>query len=251
MVARQVRASGGMWMRFGKTQMHVDPGPGALVRALSALPPCAPNELDALVISHRHLDHAGDVNAMIEAMTQGGRKPRGALLAPRDAYGEDPVILPHARAFVPREVVLEPQAGPYLVNDVEIRTSVQHQHPVQTYGLHFRYAGTTISYLPCTRFFEELIEDYRSHAPDVLILNVLRYRDAMDIDHLTYDDARRLIGGIRPHVAVMTHFGTRMLEQRPDRLAQELEDEFGLRVLAARDGWTLDALTEIAAVVGS
>src|SRR5579872_3926013 len=34
-VARQIRASGGMWMRFGKTQIHVDPGPGALVRALS------------------------------------------------------------------------------------------------------------------------------------------------------------------------------------------------------------------------
>jgi len=34
-VAKQIRASGGMWMRFGETQIHVDPGPGALVRALS------------------------------------------------------------------------------------------------------------------------------------------------------------------------------------------------------------------------
>ena len=27
-VAKQIRASGGMWMRFGETQVHVDPGAG-------------------------------------------------------------------------------------------------------------------------------------------------------------------------------------------------------------------------------
>jgi phosphoribosyl 1,2-cyclic phosphodiesterase len=236
-----------MWMRFGGTQIHVDPGPGALVRALSAVPPCVPSELDALVLSHKHLDHANDINIMIEAMTQGGWKVRGTVLAPRDAFEGEHVILPYARKFVAHEVMLEERAGPYMVNDVEIRTSVAHVHAVQTYGVHFRYAGATVSYLPCGRFFEGLIEDYRAHSPDVLIVNVLRFRDAMDVDHLTFDDARRLIAGIAPRVAVMSHFGTKMLEQRPELLARQLEDELGIRVLAARDGWTLDVPTEVAA----
>ena len=51
-VSRQIRSSAGMWLRFGDTQIQVDPGPGALVRALSALPPCVPQELDAIVLSH-------------------------------------------------------------------------------------------------------------------------------------------------------------------------------------------------------
>ena len=85
-VARQLRASGGMWLRFGATQIHVDPGPGALVRALSHVPPCNPRELDAIVLSHKHLDHSSDVNAMVEAMTSGGFRPRGTLLAPADAF---------------------------------------------------------------------------------------------------------------------------------------------------------------------
>jgi len=156
-VAKQIRASGGMWLRFGDTQMHLDPGPGALVRALSAIPPCEPARLDAIVLSHKHLDHASDVNVMVEAMSQGGWKPRGALLAPRDAFDFEPVILPYVRKFVAREEVLSERSGPVAVNEVEIRTSIRHRHPVETYGLHFRYGGKTVSYLPCTRYFDTIV----------------------------------------------------------------------------------------------
>jgi phosphoribosyl 1,2-cyclic phosphodiesterase len=240
-VARQIRASGGIWMRFGATQIHVDPGPGALVRALSHVPPMRPAELDAIVLSHKHLDHAGDVNAMIEAMAQGGWRPRGALVAPRDAWSDDSIVLKYARRFVPDHIVVDERSGPHRINDVEFHASVRHVHPVETYGYHFHYAGFRLSYLPCTRYFDELIADYRAHAPDVLILNVLRYADAMDVDHLTFDDAKRLIAGIAPKTAIMTHFGTKMLERDPRKLAYELEDELGVRVFAAYDAWTYDA----------
>jgi phosphoribosyl 1,2-cyclic phosphodiesterase len=246
-VARQLRASGGMWMRFGDTQIHVDPGPGALARALSSVPPCVPSELSAIALSHKHLDHAGDVNAMIEAMTHGGFKPRGALLAPRDAFEGEPVIFPYAARFVPTHHVLASRGGPYRVGDVDVFTSVRHRHAVETYGLHFVRAGTTVSYLPCGRFFEAQIDDYRSFAPDVLIVNVLFYRETIRADHLTFEDARRLIGEIRPHVAVLTHFGTSMLAQSPRGLALELEDALGLKVYAAADGWTLDLARELPA----
>jgi phosphoribosyl 1,2-cyclic phosphodiesterase len=87
-----------------------------------------------------------------------------------------------------------------------------------------------------------LIEDYRAHAPDVLVMNVLRYADSLDVDHLTFDQAKHLIGAIAPKTAIMTHFGTRMLERDPRKLAYDLEDELGVRVFAAYDGWTYDAI---------
>lgn len=248
-VARQIRASGGMWLTFGPTQIHVDPGPGALVRALSAVPPCEPAQLDALVLSHKHLDHSNDINIMIEAMTQGGFRSRGVLLAPQDALEGEPVVFPYARRFVDRTEILKPRAGPYRIAGVEVRTSVRHVHAVETYGIHFRYDGATVSYLPCGRYFEGLIEDYASHVPDVLILNVLRYRDSMDVDHLTFDQARTVIAGVKPKVAIMSHFGTKMLERNPDVLARELEDELQLRVIAAHDMLRVDVDTELAAVV--
>ncbi len=254
-VAKQIRASGGMWLRFSPdpgetgpvTQIHLDPGPGALVRATSAVPPCDPTELDAIALSHKHLDHAGDVNVMIEAMTTGGFARRGALLAPLDAFEGEAVIFPYAARFVPVHHILAERSGPFSVNDVEIRTSVRHLHGVETFGMHFRYRGTTFSYLPCGRYFEGLAEDYAAHRPDVLVMNVLRYRDSMKVDHLNFDEARHIFSVVRPKVGVMTHFSTKMLERDPDALAQELEDELGFRVFAARDGWTLDCTTAIAA----
>ncbi|MDE2481440.1 MAG: MBL fold metallo-hydrolase [bacterium] len=246
-VARQIRASGGMWLRLGQTQIHIDPGPGALVRALAHVPPCNPRELDAIVLSHKHLDHAGDATAMIEAMTSGGFRKRGVLLAPPDALAGEPTVLPYVQRFVERVEHLAPSSGPYAIGDVSVFTSIRHVHAVETYGVHFRHDALRVSYLPCGRYVEGLAEDYRAHEPDVLILNVLRYRDNMDVDHLTWDDARRIVEHVRPRVAIFQHFGTKMLEADPARLAQELEDELGLRAIAAYDALTVDLETEVAA----
>ncbi len=249
-VARQLRASGGMWMRFGQTQIHVDPGPGTLVRALAHVPPCNPRELDAIVLSHKHLDHSGDVNALIEAMTSGGFRRRGIVLAPADAFDDEPVVLPYVRRFVERIERLEPSSGPYQIGSVELFTSRAHVHAVQTHGLHFHHDGLRVAYLPCGRYFDGLAADYASRTPDVLVINVLRYRDEMNVDHLNWEDARRVVADVRPKVAVFQHFGTKMLEADPSRLAERLEDELGLRAIAAYDGLTFDLDTEVAAVAG-
>ncbi len=237
-----------MWVRFGATQIHVDPGPGALVRALSHVPPCNPRELEAIVLSHKHLDHSGDVNALVEAMTSGGFRRRGALMAPADAFQGEPVVLPYAQQFVQRLERLEPSSGPYHIGPVELRTSMAHVHAAQTYGLHFAFEGLRVAYLPCGRYFDGLAADYARLTPDVLIVNVLRFRDEMNVDHLTWEDARSIVSEIRPKVTVFQHFGTKMLEAGPPRLAQELEDEIGRRVIAAYDGLRLDLDTEVAAV---
>ncbi|HVN69814.1 MAG TPA: MBL fold metallo-hydrolase [Candidatus Binatia bacterium] len=249
-VARQLRASGGMWMRFGETQIHVDPGPGALVRALSHVPPCNPRELDAIVLSHKHLDHSADVNVLIEAMTSGGFRRRGAVMAPADAFDDAPVVLPYARRFAERVERLEPSSGPYAIGEVEMFTSLRHAHAVETHGLHFVHRDLRVSYLPCGRYFDGLAADYARHRPDVFIVNVLRFHDAMNVDHLTWADARRVVAEVRPKVVVFQHFGTKMLEADPPRLAQELEDELGVRAIAAHDGLLLDIETEVTAAAG-
>ena len=68
-VAKQARSSGGIWLSLQGVNLLLDPGPGALVRCWSSRPKMDPTDLDGIIISHKHLDHTGDVNAMIEGMT--------------------------------------------------------------------------------------------------------------------------------------------------------------------------------------
>src|ERR1700681_2877849 len=125
MVAKQLAASGGLYIEEGKTRISLDPGPGAIVQYAKRKVDLT--KLDAIVLSHKHLDHAGDVNVMIEAMSQGGWRPHGALLAPLDAFEGEHVILPYLRRFVKRTEYLREHGGPYAIGEVEIRGSIRHK----------------------------------------------------------------------------------------------------------------------------
>jgi phosphoribosyl 1,2-cyclic phosphodiesterase len=241
--AFQARATGGLWVVLDGARICVDPGPGALVHARARALRLDPAALDAVVLTHKHLDHSGDVNAMIEAMTVGGTRRRGVVLAPRDAYEDDPVIFRYVRSYPAATAVLEP-GGRYPLAGEDgpvLETPLRLRHPVETYGLRFVGRRFTVGLIACTGYFPELEEAFRT---DVLLLNVV-YRDPRDDIHLALPDARRLVAAIRPRLAVITHFGLTMLRARPWELAEALSRETGVRVLAARDRWRLDLEAEL------
>lgn len=232
--ALQARATGGLWIVLDGARVHVDPGPGALTHVRSRPFGLDPTTLDAVVLTHKHLDHSGDINAMIEAMTQGGTQRRGLVLAPADAYDEDAVILRYVRDYPARMDVLT-AGGRHRIGELLLETPLRLRHPVETYGLRLVGRRHTVGLVSCTGYFPELEEAFRT---DLLILNVV-YRNPRDETHLAVPDARRLIDAIRPRLAVITHFGLTMLRGRPWELAETLSQETGVRVLAARDRWRL------------
>jgi len=234
-VFKQIRASGGLWVELKGKRIWIDPGPGALVRALSSRPKLDPTKLDAIILTHRHLDHSADVNVVIEAMTEGGWKRKGLLLAPSDALEDDPVVLRYLRGFLEGIVVLE-EGGEYDLDGLGIRTPIRHLHQGETYGL---ILDGRIGLVADTYFFPALIDAYRDL--DLLILNVVRAGERDErIQHLTIDDAREILAGARPKRAVLTHFGMTMLRLGPKEVAQRLSQELGIEVIAAYDGMTLN-----------
>ena len=78
-VGKQIRASGGIILQVEDDQYHIDPGPGALITAKDAGINLRANT--ALFVTHNHLRHANDVNAVIDAMTYGGFDKKGVLVA--------------------------------------------------------------------------------------------------------------------------------------------------------------------------
>ena len=240
-VARQLRASGGIWLSLGEKQLLVDPGPGSLLRCLAAKPKLNPPSLDGIVLTHRHLDHSNDINVMIEAMTNGGRNRKGIVLAPKDAMeSADPVIQHYIRSFVAQLDLLE--EGKVIDFDSFTMTApISHRHSVETYGLTFDLPYGKLSLIADTAYFDELITGYQG--TDLLILNVVIYQDfsqsTYKIYHLNFSQAAKLIEAIGLKIAILTHFGMTMLQQNPSRLAQMIENSTGIKVIAATDGLQL------------
>jgi phosphoribosyl 1,2-cyclic phosphodiesterase len=164
MVAKQLAASGGLFLEDGEARICLDPGPGAVVQYNKRKVDLT--KLDAIVISHRHLDHSGDVNVMVEAMTEGGFRRRGRLFCPSDALDDDPVVLRYLRGF-PEEVVrLQPETS-YSVKSLSFTTSPRHRHQVETYGFRF---GDKLGWVTDSAYYDGIAEQ---HQAEVMIIHVV------------------------------------------------------------------------------
>ncbi|MBI4332085.1 MAG: MBL fold metallo-hydrolase [Chloroflexi bacterium] len=234
MVAKQILASGGMWLDLAGEQILMDPGPGCVVQATKRK--LDPTKLSAIILSHRHIDHANDINIMIEAMTEGGFKKRGLVFAPSDALEGDPVVLKYVRPF-PEKIITLAAGQSHQIGGVTFTVPLRHRHGVETYGFIFELPGLTFSYIPDTRFIPELVQSYRG---DVIIINVVRLEAGHPFDHLSVPDVRTIIQGIRPKAAILTHFGMNMWRARPWEVAERLTQETGVKVKAASDGMKAD-----------
>ncbi len=232
---KQLRHSGGVWVNHHGTNVLIDPGPGCLVHCASSRPKLDPAKLDAIILTHRHLDHSGDINVMIEAMTEGGFKKKGVVFCPEDALTGDPVILKYIRSF-PEKIVHLAAEQKYQVGDFVFETSMRHIHPVETYGLKFRINNKSIGLLVDTRYFSELSSFYQV---DLLIASVVFPEPRTGIDHLSLAELRTLLVALKPERTILTHFGMGMLKIKPHLAAENLSAELGLQINAASDGMTL------------
>lgn len=234
MVIRQLAASGGIWLSLHGTEILLDPGPGCIVqstkRKLNA------EKLNAIVVSHRHLDHAADVNVMVEAMTNGGFNRRGQLMAPADAFQPESIIFNYLRKSIEGITQLE-EGQTYQVGDISLTTPVRHAHPVETYGMIFKTSEHSFSYIADTEYFEGLSQHYVN---DVIIVNMVLTQPRPPIQHLSIPDVERIIREIQPKITILNHFGMHVWQEKPWKIADELSQKTGQKVIAARDGMKFD-----------
>ncbi len=233
-VLNQLRRSGGFWLKLNEVNMLQDPGPGSLVMVHQLR--LKPRNLDAIVLSHRHIDHSNDVNVMIEAMTMGGFQPRGRLIVPSDCLNSDPVVLQYVRPFV--EITEIKKDMEIALGSVKIDFPIQHMHPVETYGMIYKFGSGKLGYIPDTEYFPELAGTYRG--VDFLIINVVRMKTDKRIRHLNMDDAATLINEIKPKLAILTHFGLQVLKSSPELQARNISEKTGVDVRAAYDGMSIN-----------
>jgi ribonuclease BN (tRNA processing enzyme) len=173
---------------------------------------------------------------MIEAMTEGGFKKRGVVFLPQDALTSDSIVLKYAQDFAQKIEILR-ESKNYSLGNIKFITSPLHIHPVETYGLKFYFDKKIVAIITDTRYFPQIKDFYKA---DILIVSVVFYAAHNEVDHLSLDDAVKIIQEIRPKLAILTHFGMTMLKAKPHLIAEDLQKRLKVKVIAAYDGLKLD-----------
>ena len=233
----QRRRTAGIRLAQGKTQVHLDPGPGALVHSVYA--GLTPMRLDGVVVTHCHPDHYTDAEVLVEAMTGGTTRRGGVLAASRSVLeggeGIDLSVSRYHQGLAGRVEWLEPgrrfEIGGLDFEAVEAR----HSDPLGV-GLRVEAETGKIGYTSDTALFPELGPAYSGLR--LLMVCTMWPRGNPLRAHLCTDDALELIRTAKPRCTIITHFGLKMINADPAAEAAYLEEEAGVPVVAAEDGMT-------------
>ncbi len=244
----QKRRTGGMVFYDSRANddlhLYVDPGPGALVYSLQE--GIALNKLDGLIVTHAHLDHSNDAEAIIEAMTHGCKNERGVLIANSTVLNGVEVAEEDYT-----QVISE-----YHQNAVERIIEMKEGRPVELKGRTMQFLRTkhgdpntmafkiasekTIGFITDTELFDNLLTFFSDS--DYLVINVLRPLSKKWQGHLNVEDAAEIINAIEPTMAILQHFGYNMLYSSLEKQRNFLEEKTkgDTEITFAKDFQTVD-----------
>lgn len=233
-VARQLRASGGILFNSNGTLLLLDPGPGSLVQL--AKRKIFPDKISYILVTHKHLDHSADLNILVDAITEGGFKKRGTLFITEEALREG-ILLNYLKECL-KEIVLLKGKNNYSCAGYEFQTTGPLLHNAENYGIIFHLpSGKKLGIISDTAYFEGLAEEFIGC--DYLIINLVRLEPKREVLHLSAPDLRILLKVINPQLTVLTHFGMTMLKAGPERVAKNLSEELNQKIISAYDGMKL------------
>ncbi|MCK5107178.1 MAG: MBL fold metallo-hydrolase [Nanoarchaeota archaeon] len=237
----QIRSSGGIVLQMDGMQFIIDPGPGCLTR-------CADYGINirntvAVFVTHNHINHANDVNAVISAMTYNGLDKKGVLISNKTSFNGDenmrPMINEYTKRLVEKTMVLE-KGQKIGIGDVEIVALDAKHNDKNTIGLRFFGSQFNLVYSSDTKYFRELGEDYKNC--DIMIANTVYPRNSKG-NTLSSDDVIKLMNKVNPKLTILTHFGIKMLKADPLYEAREIQKETGMQIISAKDGMTVNPLS--------
>ncbi|MCU0860012.1 MAG: MBL fold metallo-hydrolase [Thermoplasmata archaeon] len=234
----QARATGGIYIEDEKN-LHIDPGPGALVRMRSV--GLDPLKTHAILVSHCHPDHYLDAEILIEAMTEGGTRKQGLLIGSRSVIEGDGDFGPAISRYhlqKPKSVKVMAPYSKMSFKPFEISATPSAHSDTSTVGFRIQTTDGMISYVADTQLLEQVIKAHKNCR--LLIASVTRPLGQRIPHHLSTEDAGYMIEKIKPEMAVITHFGMRVIQENPETQAKWIEDRSGVRTVAARDFMMLD-----------
>jgi len=229
----QIRSTGGMYVMDG-VNLHIDPGPSAANQMHRMK--LDPAKTDAILISHCHPDHYTDAEVMIEGMSRGGLKRRGTLVASRSVLEghqlHGPAVSNYHRSLLDRLEMAKPGGGTEIDGLCLKYTSTKHSDPTGV-GFRMETSEGTVSYVSDTELDDQVRKEQEGSR--VLILPLTRPWGGRIPNHLCTEDALEFVKGVGPEMAILTHFGAKLIHAGAEKQASMIEKATGVRTVAAED----------------
>ncbi len=238
---KQICATGGFRINSKSANIHVDPGPGALIHTLRL--GLKPESLDAIVVTHYHVDHVTDANVLVEAMAKSTLKKGGILIGSKntlvgDDEGDRGVTLYHQRLVGEKYVATWGEKKTFRTKKGEFTVEIiMTKHDEKScFGFKLMIDGMTIGYTSDTEYYEGISEAYKGC--DYLILNCLKPEPDQYRGHLTAEDVIKILTVARPRQAILSHMGMKLIAKKgvADSHAKRIETRSGVKTIAAKDG---------------
>lgn len=192
-------------------------------------------ESTAVLLSHSHLNHSNDVNAVIDAMTYSGLDKKGVLIANKTSLnGADdyaPVVTPFHRSLMERFISVD-RNQKIGINEIEIHTLTARHNEPNTIGFKIFAGDFILTYTSDTVAATDITEQYADS--DVIIFNLPTQKKSAN--NLCADDVADIIKMIHPKAAIITHFSHDMIKADPLYEAREIQKATRAQVIAANDG---------------
>lgn len=218
--------------------IHIDPGPGALVRTYQF--GLNPLKLDAVFVSHSHTDHYSDAEVLIEAMTRGMTRKKGTIIGSKsviEGYKQFGPCISKYHLSKPDVSVLDVNDTAKLGNISVAGTKTIHGDP-KAVGFNLSLNDFSLSYTSDTEYFEDLHKYHKG--ANVLIASVIRPHNERLRGHMCTEDFIKLVNEVSPQVAIMTHLGMKMVFNDAKKEANTVTERTGVKTFAAYDGMKVD-----------
>lgn len=232
----QVRRTGGIVVETEETQIHLDPGPGGLV--LNHEEVDEPLATDAVIVSHGHLDHMNDAEAIIEMMTEAASKP-GNLFANKtvlEGHGNLAQCVSDYHQDLCLNVEQLGEGTEVEFKDVEIESQEMFHGDPRTVGLKIHNEDKTVGFWTDTEFSEELLEFYEGC--DWLVVYCTRPKNNGVPSHTSVNEVPDILEAVNPDTCLITHFGKAFLNSDLEEQENWLKEQTDSKIIFAEDGMT-------------
>ncbi|MBD3163781.1 hypothetical protein GF323_01140 [Candidatus Woesearchaeota archaeon] len=239
-VGKGIRSSGGIILSIKGNQFHIDPGIGAIIKAAEFGANLRENT--AILVSHAHINHSNDANAVIDAMTYTGLDKQGVLITNKTALeGTEeysPVINAYHKKLLERFISVD-RNRKIGINEVEIQTITARHNEPNSIGFKFFSSDFTLTYTSDTVYAPDIVDQYMGS--NIMIMNVpyVKKRE----NNLCVEDVVKILQKVKPRLAILTHFGSEMVKADPIYEVREIQKQTKVQSLAAKDGMIINPVS--------